>query len=41
MAEELSEGLKRIGPVSLRPIFQERIWGVEALPDWYPQPAAG
>jgi mannose-6-phosphate isomerase len=25
----------------LRPIFQERIWGVEALPDWYPQPAAG
>jgi mannose-6-phosphate isomerase len=34
-------GAKLIGPVSLRPIFQERIWGVETLPDWYPQPAAG
>jgi mannose-6-phosphate isomerase len=41
MAEELGSGLKRIGPVSLRPIFQERIWGVDTLPDWYPQPVAG
>jgi mannose-6-phosphate isomerase len=30
-----------VGPVSLLPIFQERIWGVERLPEWYPQPAAG
>jgi mannose-6-phosphate isomerase len=33
--------LSSIGPVTLRPIFQERIWGVEALPAWYPQPTAG
>lgn len=31
----------QIGPVALEPIFQERIWGVERLPDWYPQPPAG
>ena len=30
-----------IGPLRLRPIFQERIWGVENLPEWYPQPAPG
>jgi mannose-6-phosphate isomerase len=30
-----------LGPISLRPIFQQRIWGVETLPAWYPQPAAG
>lgn len=41
MSEELSVGRKCIGPISLRPIFQERIWGVEALPEWYPQPVAG
>jgi mannose-6-phosphate isomerase len=37
------EGLERksIGPVSLRPIFSERIWGVERLPAWYPQPETG
>jgi mannose-6-phosphate isomerase len=37
------EGLERtsIGPVSLRPIFSERIWGVERLPAWYPQPEVG
>jgi len=35
-----SEG-KRIGPVSLRPIFSERVWGVERLPRWYAQPEAG
>ncbi len=33
--------VERIGPVVLRPIFQERIWGVETLPKWYAQPAAG
>jgi mannose-6-phosphate isomerase len=32
---------RRIGPVTLRPIFQERIWGAETLPAWYQQPAAG
>ncbi len=41
MAEELSVGMKRIGPVSLRPIFSERVWGVETLPKWYAQPEAG
>jgi mannose-6-phosphate isomerase len=30
-----------IGPIALSPIFSERIWGVETLPAWYPQPAAG
>jgi mannose-6-phosphate isomerase len=37
------EGLERtsIGPVSLRPIFSERIWGVETLPKYYPQPETG
>jgi mannose-6-phosphate isomerase len=37
----LSTMAKRVGPVSLRPIFSERIWGVETLPKWYPQPEAG
>ena len=32
---------ERIGPVSLRPIFSERVWGVERLPKWYAQPEAG
>jgi len=32
---------KRVGPVSLRPIFSERVWGVERLPKWYAQPEAG
>lgn len=41
MSQELNLGSKRMGPIRLRPIFQERIWGVETLPDWYPQPAAG
>jgi mannose-6-phosphate isomerase len=31
----------KLGPVVLRPIMQERIWGVERLPDWYEQPEAG
>jgi mannose-6-phosphate isomerase len=30
-----------IGPIELRPIVQERIWGVEELPAWYSQPEAG
>ena len=34
-------GSKGIGPVSLRPIFSERIWGVETLPKWYAQPEVG
>jgi mannose-6-phosphate isomerase len=40
-SQESHVGAKPIGPVSLSPIFQERIWGVEALPEWYPQPAVG
>jgi mannose-6-phosphate isomerase len=31
----------QVGPVVLRPIFQERIWGVEKLPEFYAQPHAG
>jgi mannose-6-phosphate isomerase len=30
-----------LGPITLAPIFQERIWGVDTLPAWYPQPAPG
>jgi mannose-6-phosphate isomerase len=41
MALELRMEAKRIGPVSLRPIFSERVWGVERLPQWYAQPEAG
>lgn len=41
MSEELSVGLKSIGPVSLRPIFSERVWGVETLPKWYAEPHPG
>ena len=40
-SQEMHPGQKRIGPIPLRPIFSERIWGVEMLPEWYPQPAAG
>jgi mannose-6-phosphate isomerase len=32
---------KRIGPVSLRPIYSERVWGVEKLPEFYVQPEPG
>jgi mannose-6-phosphate isomerase len=31
----------KLGPVVLRPIVQERIWGVERLPEWYEQPPVG
>ena len=41
VSKEFDSGSKIVGPVMLRPIFQERIWGVERLPEWYPQPAAG
>jgi mannose-6-phosphate isomerase len=37
----LQKDEKRIGPVSLRPIYSERVWGVEKLPEWYAQPEAG
>jgi mannose-6-phosphate isomerase len=30
-----------LGPIALQPIFQERIWGVESLPAWYPPPTPG
>jgi mannose-6-phosphate isomerase len=39
--QSIQRGQDLIGPFTLEPIFQERIWGVETLPDWYPQPAAG
>ena len=32
---------EKIGPISLRPIYSERVWGVERLPDFYTQPEAG
>ncbi len=32
---------REIGPVLLRPFFSERIWGVQELPKWYPQPQPG
>jgi len=34
-------GRKFDGPVALRPILKERVWGVERLPAWYPQPEPG
>ena len=37
----MSSQATHLGPVSLRPIFQERIWGVDTLPAWYPQPTPG
>ena len=39
--QESQGGEKLVGPVSLRPIFSERVWGVETLPQWYAQPEAG
>ena len=30
-----------LGPMQLRPIFQERIWGVDSLGPWYPAPQPG
>ena len=41
VAKGFDWGVGKVGPVVLRPIFQERIWGVERLPEWYPQPVAG
>lgn len=40
-SQKLQEESKTIGPVSLQPIFSERVWGVETLPPWYQQPEAG
>ncbi len=39
--QESQGGRKLVGPVSLRPIFSERVWGVERLPQWYAQPEPG
>lgn len=33
--------VKDAGPVLLRPILQQRVWGVTALPPWYQPPAPG
>lgn len=30
-----------LGPVTLRPMLHERIWGVASLPEYYAQPVAG
>src|ERR1700722_3852400 len=30
-----------IGPVPLRPLVRERVWGSQSLPAWLPAPAAG
>ncbi len=35
------ESIKFIAPVVLRPRLTERVWGVEELPAWYPQPEPG
>lgn len=35
------EGQAGLGPLVLAPVFKQRIWGAEALPAPYPQPAAG
>jgi len=44
LSEELramSSNSMSLGPITLRPIVQERIWGVQSLPSWYPPPAEG
>jgi mannose-6-phosphate isomerase len=41
MAAGASVASPFIGPVVLRPIYSERVWGVETLPDWYEQPKPG
>lgn len=40
-SQALQRSEQPIGPISLRPIFSERIWGVQRLPNWYPQPTPG
>ena len=37
----MSSNSMSLGPITLRPIVQERIWGVQSLPSWYPPPAEG
>jgi len=37
----MSSQTTHLGPIPLQPIFQERIWGVDTLPAWYPQPTPG
>lgn len=34
-------GSDLVGPIPLRPIFSERVWGVETLPSWYTPPSTG
>jgi mannose-6-phosphate isomerase len=36
-----SETQTKIGPVPLRPLVVERVWGSESLPAWLPAPAKG
>jgi mannose-6-phosphate isomerase len=36
-----SNGVVSSGPIALRPIAQERVWGVTELPGWYAPPAQG
>lgn len=36
-----SQPQTEIGPVSLRPLVRERVWGSQTLPAWLPAPAPG
>jgi mannose-6-phosphate isomerase len=36
-----TQAQNKIGPVSLRPLVVERVWGSETLPAWLPPPAKG
>jgi mannose-6-phosphate isomerase len=36
-----SQAQNEIGPVPLRPLTVERVWGAETLPTWFPPPAKG
>jgi len=36
-----TDAQSKIGPVLLRPLFRERVWGTETLPKWFPPPAKG
>jgi mannose-6-phosphate isomerase len=37
----MSSPASPLGPITLRPVLHERVWGVDALPTWYPQPVPG
>lgn len=37
----MASDVPQIGPVSLQPIFVERVWGTDNLGPWYPRPPHG